>query len=54
MLVMPSLIAAIVQQHQTLSEAELLRQVSLIYPMLKSELLCDSALRKSAIRRLRA
>ncbi len=38
MLVMPSLIAAIVQQHQTLSEAELLRQVSLIYPMLKSEL----------------
>lgn len=38
MLVMPSLIAAIVQQHQTLTEAELLRQVSLIYPMLKSEL----------------
>ncbi|MDU7868858.1 MAG: glycerol-3-phosphate 1-O-acyltransferase PlsB, partial [Pantoea sp.] len=38
MLVMPSLIAAIVQQHQTMSEAELLRQVSLIYPMLKSEL----------------
>ncbi len=38
MLVMPSLIAAIVQQHQTLSEAELLRQVSLVYPMLKSEL----------------
>lgn len=38
MLVMPSLIAAIVQQHPNLSEAELLRQVSLIYPMLKSEL----------------
>ena len=38
MLVMPSLIAAIVQQHRNLSEAELLRQVSLIYPMLKSEL----------------
>ncbi|ADD75421.1 PlsB [Pantoea ananatis LMG 20103] len=38
MLVMPALIAAIVQQHRNLSEAELLRQVSLIYPMLKSEL----------------
>lgn len=38
MLVMPSLIAAIVQQHPNVSEAELLRQVSLIYPMLKSEL----------------
>ncbi len=38
MLVMPSLIAAIIQQHRNLSEAELLRQVSLIYPMLKSEL----------------
>ncbi len=38
MLVMPSLIAAIIQQHPNLSEAELLRQVSLIYPMLKSEL----------------
>ncbi|MHB2095601.1 glycerol-3-phosphate 1-O-acyltransferase PlsB [Pantoea dispersa] len=38
MLVMPSLIAAIVQQHREISEAELLRQVSLVYPMLKSEL----------------
>ncbi len=38
MLVMPSLIAAIVQQHRETSEAELLRQVSLVYPMLKSEL----------------
>ncbi|MFH8133033.1 glycerol-3-phosphate 1-O-acyltransferase PlsB [Pantoea osteomyelitidis] len=38
MLVMPSLIAAIVQQHREISDAELLRQVSLIYPMLKSEL----------------
>jgi len=35
---MPSLIAAIIQQHPNLSEAELLRQVRLIYPMLKSEL----------------
>jgi len=38
MLVMPSLIAAIVQQHRETSETELLRQVSLVYPMLKSEL----------------
>ncbi|ORM75207.1 glycerol-3-phosphate 1-O-acyltransferase [Pantoea wallisii] len=38
MLVMPSLIAAIVQQHREIGEAELLRQVSLVYPMLKSEL----------------
>ncbi|MFT4270084.1 MAG: glycerol-3-phosphate 1-O-acyltransferase PlsB [Pantoea sp.] len=38
MLVMPSLIAAIVQQHREISEAELLRQVALVYPMLKSEL----------------
>jgi len=38
MLVMPSLIAAIVQQHREISQAELLRQVSLVYPMLKSEL----------------
>ena len=37
MLVMPSLIAAIVQQHREVSEAELLRQVSLVYPMLKGE-----------------
>ncbi len=38
MLVMPSLIAAIVQQHREISEAELLRQVSMVYPMLKGEL----------------
>ncbi|MGK3128746.1 glycerol-3-phosphate 1-O-acyltransferase PlsB [Pantoea sp. C8B4] len=38
MLVMPSLIAAVVQQHREISVAELLRQVSLVYPMLKSEL----------------
>ncbi len=38
MLVMPSLIAAIIQQHPNLSETALLRQVRLIYPMLKSEL----------------
>ncbi|NIF22796.1 glycerol-3-phosphate 1-O-acyltransferase PlsB [Candidatus Pantoea multigeneris] len=38
MLVMPSLVAAIVQQHTQLEEAELLRQVRLIYPMMKSEL----------------
>lgn len=38
MLVMPSLIAAILMQHRELSREELLRQVSVIYPMLKSEL----------------
>jgi len=38
MLVLPALIAAIVQQHREISRAELLRQVSVIYPMLKSEL----------------
>lgn len=38
LLVMPSLIAAIIQQHGTLRKQELLRQVTLIYPMLKSEL----------------
>ena len=38
MLVMPSLIAAIVQQHQAISADELLRQVTVIYPLLKSEL----------------
>lgn len=38
MLVMPSLIAAILMQHRELSRAELLRQVTVIYPMLKSEL----------------
>jgi len=38
MLVMPSLIAAILMQHREISRAELLRQVTVIYPMLKSEL----------------
>jgi glycerol-3-phosphate O-acyltransferase len=38
MLVMPSVIAVILMQHQELTRAELLRQVSVIYPMLKSEL----------------
>ncbi|AUX95076.1 glycerol-3-phosphate 1-O-acyltransferase PlsB [Mixta gaviniae] len=38
MLVMPSLIAAIVQQHNAISAEELLRQVAVIYPLLKSEL----------------
>ncbi len=38
MLVLPSLIAAIVQQHREMSPAELLRQVDTLYPMLKSEL----------------
>ena len=38
LLVMPSLIAAIIQQHGTLRKQELLRQVTLIYPMLKTEL----------------
>lgn len=38
MLVMPSLISVIVQQHREISDAELLRQVSLVYPMLKNEL----------------
>ncbi|KOC87840.1 glycerol-3-phosphate 1-O-acyltransferase PlsB [Winslowiella iniecta] len=38
MLVLPALIAAIVQQHREISRAELLRQVGVIYPMLKSEL----------------
>ncbi|MGV3345281.1 glycerol-3-phosphate 1-O-acyltransferase PlsB [Enterobacteriaceae bacterium LUAb1] len=38
MLVLPSLIAAIVQQHRSLSRTELLKQVTVIYPMLKSEL----------------
>jgi len=35
---MPSLIAAILMQHREISRAELLRQVTVIYPMLKSEL----------------
>lgn len=38
MLVMPALIAAIIQQHQHLTHQELLRQIQLIYPMLKTEL----------------
>lgn len=38
MLVLPSLVAAIVQQHKNLSRTDILRQVSVIYPMLKSEL----------------
>lgn len=38
LLVIPALIATIIQQHHGLSQAELLRQVSTIYPMLKSEL----------------
>ncbi|AXF78123.1 glycerol-3-phosphate 1-O-acyltransferase PlsB [Erwinia tracheiphila] len=38
MLVMPSVIAVILTQHREVTRAELLRQVSVIYPMLKSEL----------------
>lgn len=38
MLVIPSLLAAIVMQHRQISREELLRQVSMLYPMLKSEL----------------
>jgi glycerol-3-phosphate O-acyltransferase len=38
MLVMPSLIAVILSHYRELSRAELLRQISVIYPMLKSEL----------------
>ncbi|KAB8310164.1 glycerol-3-phosphate 1-O-acyltransferase PlsB [Erwinia endophytica] len=38
MLVMPSVIAVILMQHHEVTRAELLRQVSIIYPMLKSEL----------------
>ncbi len=38
MLVLPSLIASIVMHHRRVSRVELLRQVSLIYPMLKAEL----------------
>ncbi|WP_075182883.1 glycerol-3-phosphate 1-O-acyltransferase PlsB [Pantoea sp. 1.19] len=38
MLLLPSLIAAMVQQHRTLPRAELLRQISVLYPMLQSEL----------------
>lgn len=38
MLVMPSLIASIVLHHTKVSKTELLRQVELIYPMMKAEL----------------
>jgi glycerol-3-phosphate O-acyltransferase len=38
MLVMPSLIAVILMHYRELTRAELLRQISVIYPMLKSEL----------------
>ncbi len=38
MLVMPSLIAAIVIQHRNVDRDELLHQVTIIYPLLKSEL----------------
>ncbi len=38
MLVMPSLIASIVLYHNKVSKAELLRQIELIYPMMKAEL----------------
>ncbi|MCE0814372.1 glycerol-3-phosphate 1-O-acyltransferase PlsB [Buttiauxella sp. A2-C1_F] len=38
MLVLPSLLAAIITQHRHISRSELLRQVELLYPMLKSEL----------------
>lgn len=38
MLVMPSVIAVILMQHREITRAELLRQVSVIYPMLKTEL----------------
>ena len=38
MLVLPSLIAAILMQHREIDRAGLLRQVSVVYPMLKAEL----------------
>lgn len=38
MLVMPSLIAVIVQRHQSMTSDELLHQVNTIYPMLQKEL----------------
>ncbi|MGL6020589.1 MAG: glycerol-3-phosphate 1-O-acyltransferase PlsB, partial [Gibbsiella quercinecans] len=38
MLVLPSLIATIVMHHRRVSRSELLRQIGLIYPMLKAEL----------------
>jgi len=38
LLVLPSLIASIVMHHRRVSRAELLRQIGLIYPMVKAEL----------------
>ncbi|NIF49222.1 glycerol-3-phosphate 1-O-acyltransferase PlsB [Enterobacter sp. Ap-1006] len=38
MLVLPSLMASIITQHRHISRAELLRQIEVIYPMLKAEL----------------
>ncbi|WP_435951703.1 glycerol-3-phosphate 1-O-acyltransferase PlsB [Dryocola sp. BD626] len=38
MLVLPSLLAAIITQHRHIDRAELLRQVEVLYPMLKAEL----------------
>ncbi|VEC01571.1 Glycerol-3-phosphate acyltransferase [Cedecea lapagei] len=38
MLVLPSLMAAIITQHRQISRAELLRQIEVVYPMLKAEL----------------
>ncbi len=38
LLVLPSLIATIVMHHRKVSRSELLRQIDLIYPMLKAEL----------------
>jgi glycerol-3-phosphate O-acyltransferase len=38
MLVLPSLMASIITQHRHISRVELLRQIEVIYPMLKAEL----------------
>ncbi|AIR64759.1 glycerol-3-phosphate 1-O-acyltransferase PlsB [Cedecea neteri] len=38
MLVLPSLMASIITQHRHIARAELLRQIEVIYPMLKAEL----------------
>lgn len=38
MLVLPSLMASIITQHRHISRAELLRQIEVVYPMLKAEL----------------
>ncbi|MBJ3816238.1 glycerol-3-phosphate 1-O-acyltransferase PlsB [Shimwellia pseudoproteus] len=38
MLILPSLLAAIITQHRKISRTELLRQVEVLYPMLKAEL----------------